>query len=53
MLDGVLEEIYEIMKKQYLYAKNNCKLVTSVTRLVDAKHGTAIRSLREGEEKKV
>ena len=52
MLESIVEEVYDIMKKEYLHSKDSKgKLVTSVSCLVDPNHGSAIMNFRTIEEK--
>ena len=51
MLEGLVEEVYATMGKEYLYRKDTKgNLVTR--RLEDPSHGTAIKSFRVTEETK-
>ena len=53
MLEGLVEEILNIMQKEYLYKRNSKGgLITRTNRLVDPDHGSAIKSFRDQEEAK-
>ena len=42
MLEGLVEEVYYVMKKQFIYKKNSKgKLVSTVSKLADPSHGAA------------
>jgi hypothetical protein len=53
MLEGLVEDVYYIMKKQFVYKKNSKgKLVSTLSRLADPSHGAANRTFRKTEENK-
>ena len=45
MLEGLVEDVYYIMKKQFVYKKNSKgKLVLTLSRLADPSNGAANRT---------
>jgi hypothetical protein len=53
MLEDLVDNVYNVMKKQYIYKKNSeGKFVSSVSKFVDQTHGAANRTFRKTEEKK-
>ena len=51
LLEGLVEEVYQIQKKQFLYKRGSRgRLVTSVHRLADPAHGASVKSFRKIEE---
>ena len=48
LLEGLVQEVMEIMKKQYVYKRDTRgKLVTKVSRLADPSHGSAVKTFRK------
>jgi hypothetical protein len=53
MLEGLVDDVYAIMQKQYIYKRNaKGQLVTSLATLAVQSHGASIWSFRRTKEAK-